>query len=133
MLYLLYLLYYRRKCFYISQESLWRYSCKMYGQRLFIKECRTNSSFAENEKFRDTKKGVDQVMGGKVLELETDKFIKKIRDKYKDELEAEAKDEVKTEVAIRMLKRGNCSLEEIANDTQLSLEQIKKIKEELQL
>lgn len=62
-------------------------------------------------------------MGGKVLELETDKFIKKIRDKYKDELEAE--------VAIRMLKRGNCSLEEIANDTQLSLEQIKKIKEEL--
>ena len=64
-------------------------------------------------------------MGGKVLELETDKFIKKIRDKYKDELEAE--------VAIRMLKRGNCSLEEIANDTQLSLEQIKKIKEELQL
>ena len=70
-------------------------------------------------------------MGGKVLELETDKFIKKIRDKYKDELEAEAKDEVKTEVAIRMLKRGNFSLEEIANDTQLSLEQIKKIKEEL--
>ena len=42
-----------------------------------------------------------------------------------------AKDEVKTEVAIRMFKRGNCSLEEIANDTQLSLEQIKKIKEEL--
>ena len=103
------------------------------GRGFFIKECKTNSSFAENEKFRDTKKGVDQVMGGKVLELETDKFIKKIRDKYKDELEAEAKDEVKTEVAIRMLKRGNCSLEEIANDTQLSLEQIKKIKEELQL
>ena len=103
------------------------------GRGFFIKECRTNSSFAENEKFRDTKKGVDQVMGGKVLELETDKFIKKIRDKYKDELEAEAKDEVKTEVAIRMLKRGNFSLEEIANDTQLSLEQIKKIKEELQL
>ena len=103
------------------------------GRGFFIKECRTNSSFAENEKFRDTKKRGDQVMGGKVLELETDKFIKKIRDKYKDELEAEAKDEVKTEVAIRMLKRGNFSLEEIANDTQLSLEQIKKIKEELQL
>ena len=30
-------------------------------------------------------------MGGKVLELETDKFIKKIRDKYKDELEAAVK------------------------------------------
>ena len=37
------------------------------------------------------------------MELETDKFIKKIRDKYKDELEAEAKDEVKTEVAIRIV------------------------------
>lgn len=128
---MLYLLYYRRKCFYISQESLGDTVVKCIGRGFFIKECRTNSSFVENEKFRDTKKGVDQVMGGKVLELETDKFIKKIRDKYKDELGAEAKDEVKTEVAIRMFKRGNCSLEEIANDTQLSLEQIKKIKEEL--
>lgn len=56
-------------------------------------------------------------MGGKVLNLKTDGLVKEIRE----------------EVAIRMLKRGNCSLEEIANDTQLSLEQIKKIKEELQL
>ncbi len=52
-----------------------------------------------------------------MLNLKTDGLVKEIRE----------------EIAIRMLKRGNCGLEEIANDTQLSLEQIKKIKEELQL
>ena len=91
------------------------------------------------------KKGFDQVMGGKVLELETDKFIKKIRDKYKDELEAEIKDEVKEEikeavkaeakeeVVIRMLKRGRNTLDEIVDDTGLPLERVKRIKEEQQL
>ena len=79
--------------------------------------------------FQIAKEGMDEVMGGKVLELETDKVIKKIREKYKDELQ----EKIKGEIAIRMLKRGNCSLEEIVNDTQLPLEQIKKIKEELQL
>ena len=84
-------------------------------------------------------------MGGKVLELETDKFIKKIRDKYKDELEAEIKDEVKEEikeavkaeakeeVVIRMLKRGRNTLDEIVDDTGLPLERVKRIKEEQQL
>lgn len=76
-------------------------------------------------------------MGGKVLELETDKFIKKIRDKYKDELEAEIKAEVKAEakeeVVIRMLKRGKNTLEEIVDDTGLPLERVKRIKEEQQL
>lgn len=72
-------------------------------------------------------------MGGKVVELETDKFIKKIRDKYKDELEAEVKEEVKAEAAIRMLKRGRSALEEIADDTGLPFERVKRIKEELQL
>ena len=76
-----------------------------------------------------TRKGVDDVMGGKVLDLKTDKLIKEIRDEYKDELKAE----VKTEVVIHMLKRGRSTLEEIAADTDLSLEQVKKIKEEQQL
>ena len=76
-----------------------------------------------------TRKGVDDVMGGKVLDLKTDKLIKEIRDEYKDELKAE----VKTEVVIHMLKRGRSTLEEIAADTDLTLEQVKKIKEEQQL
>ena len=68
-------------------------------------------------------------MGGKVLDLKTDKLIKEIRDEYKDKLKAE----VKTEVVIHMLKRGRSTLEEIAADTDLTLEQVKKIKEEQQL
>lgn len=86
----------------------------------------TDYIFANSE---ITRKGVDDVMGGNVLELKTDKLIKEIRDEYKDELKAE----VKTEVVIHMLKRGKSTLEEIAADTDLSLEQVKKIKEEQQL
>lgn len=80
--------------------------------------------------FQIAKEGMDEVMGGKVLELETDKVIKKIRDKYKDEIKAEIKDEAKEEIAIRMLKRGRNTLEEIAEYTDYPLEQIKKIKED---
>lgn len=79
-------------------------------------------------------------MGGKVLELKTDKLIKEIRDSYKDELKAKIKEEVKQEIkqkvkeeiAIRMLKRGGDILEEIADNTGLPLERIKKITEEQQ-
>ena len=52
-----------------------------------------------------------------MLNLKTDGLVKEIRE----------------EIAIRMLKRGNCSLEEIADSTDLSLEQVKKIKEEQKL
>lgn len=83
--------------------------------------------------FQIAKEGMDEVMGGKVLELETDKVIKKIRDKYKDEIKAEIKDEAKEEIAIRMLKRGRNTLEEIVDDTGLPLERVKRIKEEQQL
>lgn len=60
-------------------------------------------------------------MGGKILELKTDKLINEI------------KEEVGKEIVIRMLKKGNYSLEEIADDTQMSLEQVKKIQKEQQL
>ena len=59
----------------------------------------------------------------------TNLLYEEIRDEYKDELKAE----VKTEVVIHMLKRGRSTLEEIAADTDLTLEQVKKIKEEQQL
>ena len=60
-------------------------------------------------------------MGGNILELKTDKLINEI------------KEEVGKEIVIRMLKKGNYSLEEIADDTQMSLEQVKKIQKEQQL
>ena len=98
--------------------------------------------FADSEK---TKKGVDRIMGGKVLELKTDKLINEIRQDVKEEVKAEVKEEVKAEVkekvkaetkeeiVICMLKRGKSTLEEIAADTQMPIEQVKRIKKEQQL
>lgn len=102
--------------------------------------------FADSEK---AKKGVDRIMGGKVLELKTDKLINEIRQDVKEEVKAEVKAEVKEEVkaevkekvkaetkeeiVICMLKRGKSTLEEIAADTQMPIEQVERIKKEQQL
>lgn len=90
--------------------------------------------FSDSEK---TKKGVDRAMGGEVLELKTDKLINEIRQDVKEEVKAEVKEEVKTEtkekIVICMLKRGKSTLEEIAADTQMPIEQIERIKKEQQL
>lgn len=90
--------------------------------------------FSDSEK---TKKGVDRAMGGEVLELKTDKLINEIRQDVKEEVKAEVKEEVKTEtkekIVICMLKRGKSTLEEIAADTQLPIEQVERIKKEQQL
>ena len=76
-------------------------------------------------------------MGGEVLELKTDKLINEIRQDVKEEVKAEVKEEVKTETkekkVICMLKRGKSTLEEIAADTQMPIEQVERIKKEQQL
>ena len=86
--------------------------------------------FSDSEK---TKKGVDRAMGGEV----TDKLINEIRQDVKEEVKAEVKEEVKTEtkekIVICMLKRGKSTLEEIAADTQMPIEQVERIKKEQQL
>ena len=98
--------------------------------------------FANSEK---TRKGVNAAMGGEVLDLKTDKLIdeirqdvkEKVRDEVKeevrDEVNEEVKNEVKMEIVVYMLKKGINTLEEIADSTDLSLEQVKKIKEEQKL
>lgn len=68
--------------------------------------------------YENAKKGFGKVMGGKVLELKTDKLIKEI------------KVGVQKDMVIHLLKKGDRSLEAIADDTQTSLEQVQKIKEE---
>lgn len=82
--------------------------------------------FANSE---ETKKGVNAAMGGEVLDLKTDKLIDEIRQDVKEEV----RDEVKMEIVVYMLKKGINTLEEIADSTNLSLEQVKKIKEEQKL
>ena len=90
--------------------------------------------FANSEK---TRKGVNAAMGGEVLDLKTDKLIDEIRqdvkEKVRDEVKEEVKNEVKMEIVVYMLKKGINTLEEIADSTDLSLEQVKKIKEEQKL
>ena len=68
-------------------------------------------------------------MGGEVLDLKTDKLIDEIRQDVKEEV----RDEVKMEIVVYMLKKGINTLEEIADSTNLSLEQVKKIKEKQKL
>lgn len=86
--------------------------------------------FSDSEK---TKKGVDRAMGGEVLELKTDKLINEIRQDVKEEVKEEIKTETKEKIVICMLKRGKSTLEEIAADTQMPIEQIERIKKEQQL
>ena len=82
--------------------------------------------FSDSEK---TKKGVDRAMGGEVLELKTDKLINEIRQDVKEEVKTETKEKI----VICMLKRGKSTLEEIAADTQIPIEQVERIKKEQQL
>ena len=82
--------------------------------------------FANSEK---TRKGVNAAMGGEVLDLKTDKLINEIRQDVKEEV----RHEVTMEIVVYMLKKGINTLEEIADSTNLSLEQVKKIKEEQKL
>ena len=55
----------------------------------------------------------------------------------KKEVEKVVKEEIKTEtkekIVICMLKRGKSTLEEIAADTQMPIEQVERIKKEQQL
>ena len=81
--------------------------------------------FSDSEK---TKKGVDRAMGGEVLELKTDKLINEIRQDVKEEVKEEIKTETKEKIVICMLKRGKSTLEEIAADTQMPIEQVERIK-----
>ena len=82
--------------------------------------------FSDLEK---TKKRVDRAMGGEVLELKTDKLINEIRQDVKEEVKTETKEKI----VICMLKRGKSTLEEIAADTQMPIEQVERIKKEQQL
>ena len=72
-------------------------------------------------------------MGGEVLELKTDKLINEIRQDVKEEVKEEIKTETKEKIVICMLKRGKSTLEEIAADTQMLIEQVERIKKEQQL
>ena len=67
------------------------------------------------EKYEKVREGVKSVMGGRVLEHEA----KKILD--------EGKKEQSIETALKMIARGKLTLEEIAEDSGLTLEEVKEL------
>lgn len=76
-----------------------------------------------------TKKGIGEVMGGKVLELESDKLIAKGKEQG---LEL-GKQESRKETAVRMLQARKYAVEEIADISGLTIEKIYELKAEKNL
>ena len=64
---------------------------------------------------------------------DSEKTKNEIRQDVKEEVKEEIKTETKEKIVICMLKRGKSTLEEIAADTQMPIEQVERIKKEQQL
>lgn len=71
--------------------------------------------------FERTRKGIGEIMGGKVLELESDKLIKK------------GVQQGQKETAVRMLQAGRYTIGEIAEISGLSFEGVNELKAEKKL
>lgn len=68
-------------------------------------------------KYENIQKGIGDVMGGALLETEARTIL------------SQGKNEAKKETALRMLKRGKLTLEEIAEDSGLSISEVRKLAE----
>lgn len=69
------------------------------------------------KKYENIQKGVGDIMGGALIETSS----RRLRD--------EARKETRKETALRMLKRGKLTLEEIAEDTGLSISEVRELAE----
>lgn len=67
------------------------------------------------QKYENVQKGVGGIMGGALIETEARRILNK------------GIDETKREVVINMLKRGKMTIEEIAEDTRLSVAEVEQI------
>lgn len=94
---------------FLNQEFLSQGREKVYGDLVELIERIADYIFAENE---DVKERLGDCMGGKVLELQSDKIIKKNN----------------IQIAKRMLKDPRFSLEDIANFCELSKEDVLNLK-----
>ena len=82
--------------------------------------------FSKSERAR---KGIGEIMGGKVLELESDKLIAK---GVKQGLEL-GKQESQIDTAVRMLQAGKYAIEEIAEISGLTVEKVNELNEKKNL
>lgn len=69
------------------------------------------------KKYENIQKGVGDIMGGALIETEARTILNR------------GKKEAKKETALRMLKRGKLTLEEIAEDTGLSISEVRELAE----
>lgn len=67
------------------------------------------------KKYENVQKGVGDIMGGALIETEARRILNK------------GISEAKRETALRMLKRGKMAIEEIAEDTGLSVAEVKQL------
>ncbi len=67
------------------------------------------------QKYENVRKGVGDIMGGALIETSARRLKK------------EAENETKKKTALRLLKRGKLTIEEIAEDTGLSVEEVEQI------
>lgn len=90
--------------------------------------------FANVEK---AKKGIGKIMGGKVLELETDRIIREGLEKGMQQGMYQGMQqgirETRIKIVTKMLKAQKYTLEEISSNTELPLNEIAEIKKELNL
>lgn len=81
----------------------------------------------------NVKKGIGKIMGGKVLELETDRIIKESLEKGMQQGMQQGIREVRIKIVTKMLEAQKYTLEEISSNTELPLNEIIEIKKELNL
>ena len=67
------------------------------------------------QKYENVQKGVGDIMGGALIETSARK------------LKNEAENETKKNTALRMLKRGKMTIEEIAEDSGLSVAEVEQL------
>lgn len=72
-----------------------------------------------SKKYKNVQKGIGDIMGGPLIETETRRIFNKGISK--------GVSEAKERTALRLLKRGKQTVEEIAEDTELSVAEVERL------
>lgn len=72
------------------------------------------------QKYENVKKGIGDIMGGALIETEARTIL--------NQGKSQGINEAKKETALRLLKRGKLTIEEIAEDTGLSVVEVEQLK-----
>ncbi len=79
------------------------------------------------QKYENVRKGVGDMMGGALIETEARTILQQGIQQGKIQGKIQGINETKEKTALMLLKRGKLTVEEIAEDTELSVEEIEKL------